>query len=144
MMSDNEGFEDDGDESTVQKEGSESDEDEDEEMVDTAEDGDSAFSTKADLDGLAAKGRKIEGDDAAAVAWEKEKAAARQDMATKAKEMEDFMAKLKVKEEALNKALRMAEERMNVSAALGAAGGDAEGVEDPQEASASGALAVIK
>jgi hypothetical protein len=59
MMSDNEGFEDDGDESTVQKEGSESDEDEDEEMVDTAEDGDSAFSTKADLDGLAAKGRKI-------------------------------------------------------------------------------------
>lgn len=104
------------------------------------------LSPPRDLDGLAAKGRKIRGDDAVAVAWEKEKAAVRQDMAAKAKEMEDFMAKLKVKvkEEALNKALRMAEERMNVSGTPGAAGGDAEGVEHPQEASASGASAVIK
>jgi hypothetical protein len=81
MMSDNEGFEDDGDESTVQKDGSESDDDVDEEMEDTAEDEDSAFSTKADLDGLAASGRKIRGDDVAAAAWEKEKAAVRQEMA---------------------------------------------------------------
>jgi hypothetical protein len=58
--------------------------------------------------------------------------------------MEDFMAQLKVKEEALNKALRMAEERKNKAATLGATGGDAEGVQDSQDASASGASAVIK
>jgi hypothetical protein len=144
MMSDNEGFEDDGDENTVQKEGSGTDEDEDEEMEDNAEDGDSAFSTKAELDGLAARGRKIRDDDAAAAAWEEEKAAAREEMAVKAKEMEDFMAQLKVKEEALNKALQMAEGKLSKSAEPGTAGDDAEGVEDSQEASASGASAGIK
>lgn len=145
MMSDNEGFEeDDGDESTVQKEGSESEDDE--EMEESVEDEDSAFSTKAGLDGLAARGRKIgtDGAAAAAAAWEQEKAAAREELSAKAKEMEDFMAALKVKEEALNKALRMAESRMNDAASPGAAGGDAEGGDTSQEASASGASAAIK
>lgn len=142
MMSDNEGFDEDGDESTVQREYSESEEDD--EMEDMAKDEDSAFSTKAGLDGLAAKGRKIGNDDAAAAAWEEEKAAAKRVLAEKAKEMEDFMAALKVKEEALNKALRMAESRMNDAAAPGAAGGDAEGGENSQEASASSASAAIK
>jgi hypothetical protein len=113
-------------------------------MEDNAEDGDSAFSTKAELDGLAARGRKIRDDDAAAAAWEEEKAAAREEMAAKAKEMEDFMAQLKVKEEALNKALQMAEGKLSKSAEPGTAGDDAEGVEDSQEASASGASAGIK
>ena len=54
------------------------------------------------------------------------------------------MEHLKVKEAALNEALRRAEEKEKSSSTPGATGGEAEGVQDSQEASASGASAGIK
>jgi hypothetical protein len=157
MMSENEGFEDDGDESTVQPNESGSDiEEEDEEMEDEADEEDSAFSTKAGLDDLAARGRKVRGDGAEelkhrekqmkddAAAFEHEKSTARQDMAKKAKEMEDILARLKVKEDALNEALHKAGLNPSDVAAPGAARKDTEGVHDSHDASTSGASAVIK
>lgn len=155
MMSDNEGFEGDGDESTVQQE-SGSEEDENEAMEEDADDGDSAFSTKAGLDDLAASGRKVRGNsaedlkrredkvEAEAAALEKEKAIARQKMAAQAKEMEEIMARLRFKEEALNAALRKADMSSNNAATPGATGEKAQGVQDSQDAVASGASAVIK
>lgn len=155
VMSDNEGFEREGDESTVQQE-SGSEEEENEAMEEDADDGDSAFSTKAGLDDLAASGRKVREDsaeelkrredkvEAEAAALEEEKAIARQKMAAQAKEMEEIMARLRFKEEALNAALRKADISLNDDATPGATGEKAQGVQDSQDAVASGASAVIK
>jgi hypothetical protein len=155
VMSDNEGFEGDGDESTIQQE-SGSDEEEDEDMEDAAEDDDSAFSTKVGLDDLATSGRKVRGDgaeelklreeqvEAEAAALEMEKSEARQKMAAQAKEMEDIMARLRFKEEALNAALRNADVTTNNAATPGATGEEAQGVQSSQDATASSASAVIK
>jgi hypothetical protein len=126
MMSDNEGFE--------EAQGMEE------------EDADSAFSTKADLDDLAAQGRKVRGESREDLESQLEhaRARARAEIAAKSKEIEDWMERLKVKEAALNEALRRAEEKEKSSSTPGATGGEAEGVQDSQEASASGASAGIK
>ena len=156
MMSENEGFEDEGDESTVQPDDSGSDEEEDSEMSDNNEDEeDSAFATKAGLDDLAARGRKVRGDSAEqpkcqgkqmgekASAREQENiTVVRQDLAKKAKEMEDILARLKVKEDALNEALNKAGVNSE-AAAPGVAGKEAQGGQAPQDASTSGAPAAV-
>jgi hypothetical protein len=149
MMSDNEGFEEAqgmDDESTVHN--GDSEEETDEEMCEEKEeeDADSAFSTKADLDDLAAQGRKVRGESREDLESQRvhARARARAEIAAKSKEIEDWMERLKVKEAALNEALRMAEEKEKSSSTPGATGGEAEGFQDSQEASASGASAGIK
>ena len=155
MMSDNEGFEDDEDESTVQQEAG-SDEDDADEMEEDAKEDDSAFSTKAGLDDLATSGRKVRGDaedelkqreeqmKAEVAAMKKENEETKLKMANQAKEMEDIMARLRVKEEALNAALRKADKDNSDTAALGAVGEEAQEGSDSLGAAASSASAGAK
>ena len=141
MMSDSEGFEDEGDESTVH-EGTGKSDDESEDMDESMEEDDSAFSTKAGLDDLAARGRKVREDESEEEKrrekrmqeLEKESREAKEKMAAQAKEMQDIMERLRFKEEALDAALRKAEEQCKDSAKSGTTGGEAQGVQDSQGA----------